>query len=613
MKIKMKTKKIKLFLLMLPVLIATGGCKDYLNVPSEAAVTEEKVFSTYNLFQGFVDQMYPAVLDHNRTYYTCTGEMGGEAIAYNGNHTSARAVRGNYTAYLGRGYYQVDGSFTGIWDNGWRVIRMCNMGLKNLKAGSLVATDEEKKLIEGQLLFFRAYFHFEIAAAWGPMPYIKEVLTNELQKPRFYEYKGKKNFQATMEYCIDDFDAAAKLLPVAWPDPTTQLGRLTALAALSYKAKMLLWAGSPLMNENSGGAAVVNKDYMAKAAIAADEAIKMAESNPASYGLMDAANYDRNFATTDRTVPWTKETVLALYRAGFGMNVFSEFTGRSNAVNTSVFGGNSAQSTPTQNYVDKFEMANGTLYNPAVHDANNALRWDSRDPRFRRNIYVDKDFPCTGKQLTMYTLPTKGPTIASDDQMTPYVIKKYWPFDVSNKGGTGNVTKSNNYNFCNPQMRLADVYLMYAEAANWAYGDGNNGDVKAPGANYTALAAVNKVRQRFPSGTPSATNNVWAAPYDGATTATGGPYGSFHKMVMNERAVELCYESNHYWNDLRRYKIGETLHDTGIYTLDFDKNYTIFQRRLLLNFVFDKRNYWLPFPTAFTYIYEGFSQNDGWN
>jgi len=593
---KMKTRKIKLFILMLPFLIAVGSCEDYLNVPSEADVTEAKVFGTYNLFQGYVDQMYPSILDHIRVEYTCTGDMGNEMLSPQGNQTSYRAVRGNYTAFLGRGYYDSSGSMRGIWDNGWRVIRMCNIGLKNLKDGSLVATDDEKKLIEGQLLFFRAYFHFEIANAWGPIPYINEVLADDFKKPRYYEYNGVKNFQATMEYCIEDFDKAAQLLPVAWPDPATQLGRLTALAALSYKAKSLLWAGSPLINENSGGAAEVNKDYMQRAAIAADEAIKMAENNPGNYGLVDAANYSRNFATTDRTVVWTKETIVALYRARFGNILFSEFTGRTYAVNTAVFGGNSQQSTPSQNWVDKYEMADGTLYNPAVHDANNALRWNGRDPRFRRSIYVDKDFPCTGKQLTMYSLPTKGPTIASDQQMSPYVVKKYWPFDVSDKAG--NTTLTANYQFCNPQMRLADVYLMYAEAANWAYGNGNNGDVKAPGANHTALEAVNKVRLR-----------IGHVP----TTATGGAHGNFHAMILNERAVELCFESNHYWNDIRRYKIGETLHNTGMFTLDFDKNYTIFQRREVMKYTFEKRQYWLPFNRAATFIYEGFPQNEGWN
>ncbi len=65
------------------------------------------------------------------------------------------------------------------------------------------ATEEEKNLIEGQALFFRAYYHWEIARAWGPMPYIDTVLTGatteEFRKPRYFEYKGKEGWQATAE------------------------------------------------------------------------------------------------------------------------------------------------------------------------------------------------------------------------------------------------------------------------------------------------------------------------------------------------------------------------------------------------------------------------------
>lgn len=588
----MKTIKIKLLVFMLPLLLSLGSCEDYLTIPSEAAISEEQVFSTYNLFQGYIDQMYPNILDHNRTYYTCTGEMGGEAISPGGNHTSYRAVRGNYAAYLTRGYYQTSDN-VGIWQVGWKSIRMCNNGLKNLD--NLTATPEQKNWIKGQLLFFRAYFHLEILHAWGPIPYINQVIANDFKLPRYYDYKGKKNFQATTEYIVDDLTEAAQLLPLAWPDPVTNLGKHTALAAISYKAKALLYAGSPLMNENSGNAAEVNIDYMTRAAAAADEAIKMAEANPSIYGLMDKTEYFRNFATTDRTVPWTKETVLALHRNRFGSIVFSEYTGRSNTPHTSVFGGNAQQSTPTQNYVDRFEMADGTLYDPAIHDGDNAKRWASRDPRFLFSIYVDRDIPVTGQTLEMYM---GGKTRNADGMLTPYVIKKYWPFDVSNT--IGNVTLTNNYTFSSPQMRLAEVYLMYAEATNWAYGNGNNGDAKAPGATYTALEAVNKIRTR-----------IGHVP----TTATGGAHGNFHKMVMNERSVEMCYESNHFWNDIRRYKIGESLNQTDVLTLEFDKLWTpaSFVRKPVIKFTFEKRNYWLPFDRSQTVIYDGFPQNEGWD
>jgi starch-binding outer membrane protein, SusD/RagB family len=272
----MKTRYFKL-LFLIPFIIGLASCKDYLDMPSEADKSEKDVFGTYHNFQGYVDQMYPLVVDPIRNYLTSDGCHGGEAISNTSWATGYKAVRSDYGQIQSRGYYQTNAfagtpNDVGIWATAWYVIRMCNLGLENFDL--LEATPEEKNLIKGQLLFFRAYFHSEILNAWGPIPYINEVLVNDVKKPRLYEYKGKKNFQATTEYIVDDLTEAAQLLPAFWPDPTTQLGRVTKLAALSYKAKALIFAGSPLMNENSGGAAVVNKEYMERGAIAADEAIK---------------------------------------------------------------------------------------------------------------------------------------------------------------------------------------------------------------------------------------------------------------------------------------------------------------------------------------------------
>jgi starch-binding outer membrane protein, SusD/RagB family len=321
--------------------------------------------------------------------------------------------------------------------------------------------------------------------------------------------------------------------------------------------------------------------------------LKLAENNPAHYGLVDFADYQRNFATTDKTVVWTKETVWQQYFNSFFRGNFDNRIARIHTPNSATFGGNAVNNTPTQNYIDKFEMLDGTLYDPAIHDNDNAKRWDFRDPRLRKSVYVDRDLAGANKVLAMYK---GGPTISSDNQLTPYIIAKFWPLGVDGRAGG---TPILNFTYAVPLMRLAEVYLFYAEAANWAYSaNGNDGSVSAPGANYTALGAVNKVRQR-------------AGQIE--TTATGGAHGDFHTMIMNERAVEMCFEANQYWHDIRRYKIGESLNNTPIYTLDFDKDWTLFQRREILKRTFEKKHYWMPFPRTLTFMYEGFPQNEGWN
>lgn len=52
-----------------------------------------------------------------------------------------------------------------------------NIGLKALEDGLLTdATQEQRDLLKGQMLFFRAWFYFELCTYWGGLPYITEPL-----------------------------------------------------------------------------------------------------------------------------------------------------------------------------------------------------------------------------------------------------------------------------------------------------------------------------------------------------------------------------------------------------------------------------------------------------
>lgn len=573
--------------LLISILFSTllfSSCESYLQVPSEATITEEKLFGNYNSFQGYVDQIYNYLVDPINML-TSSHCHGGEAISATGWITGYKGVRGEYNNFLGRGYFADNADFNpGIWFNGWKAIRAANVGLKNLHYLAN-ATQEEQELIKGQLLFFRAFFHFELLSAWGSIPYINEVLVEDLKKPRFYEYKGKHNYQACTEYIAEDLEEAANLLPDAWVNDVRDRGRVTKMAALGYLTKSLLYAGSPLMNEYSKGAAEVNKEFMERAAKAAWQAIQLDERSSA-YGLLEWKDYQKSFATTDNTMPWTIETVWGRYNINRGNNVISNLIGRIHA--PTGFGGNSLAETVTQNYVDLFEMNDGTLYKQE-YDNDNAKRWDARDPRFRQNIYVDRDVAGLNVTRTTLKLFQGG---SHKTHQTCYYIYKFWPKGANTIDNGAELT---NYRMMNPLMRLADIYLMYAEAANEAYGSGNG---RVPGATLSALEAVNKVRERA--------GQV-------QTTATGGAHESFRKMILNERAVEMCFEGQ-YWYDIRRWKIGPSLHNMPIYDMVFDKEWTNFTRNQVFTRVFEApKHYWLPFPRALTQMYAEFPQNEGWN
>lgn len=594
--------KKKIILLSFPLffLFLGSACKDYLNIPAEASVTEEEVFGTYFNFQSYVDQLYNNMCDPI-SYLTSSPNFGGEAVSNAAVTTAYKSIRGNYLAMLNRSMFQTieaNGDI-GLWIEAWRSIRMANVGLENLDY--LVATTDEKNKIEGQLLFFRAYFHLELLSAWGSIPYINKVLNaDEVDLPRYYSYKGKQNYQACTEYIAEDLERAAGLLPLSWENPSINLGRVTSVTALAYEARALLYAGSPLMNEVSGNSAVPDTEYMRRVAIVAGKAIKLAEENPDKYGLVSWADYQKMFTTTTNNSMWTKETLLA--RFGWKSRVNERGTGlfnnrlRAYIPDANTFGSSGQCETLTQNYVDKFEMADGTLYKQE-YDQDNVKRWNYRDPRFRFNVYVDRDNPIDDAsavyQLQMYT---GGKTLISGTGcLTPYVMHKFWPKGITPKLSP-QPPEMANFRIMTPLMRLAEVYLTYAEAQNEYSGDAGS---KAEGATVSALQAVNKVRARA--------NHV-------PTTATGGAHGSFRDMILNERAVEFVSEAGQYWYDIRRWKIGHTLNNEAVYTLDFDLAWTpgSFVRRELMKRVFDRRNYWLPFPQDQTQMSLDFPQNPGW-
>ena len=396
-------------LIFVHMLFINTSCTDYLSVPVEADKNVEEIFCDYYNFQGYVDQLYLYVKDPIVQHLTSDYSFGGEAVGTTTWSTGYNAVRGLYGHFLSRGYLSTDLSnmTAGVWV-GWRGIRAANIGLENFDM--LQGTDQEKNYIKGQLLFMRAFLHQEILAAWGSIPFIDHVLVDEFKLPRFGEYTAKDGktyygYQACAVRIADDMQEASELLPVYWDNDIANRGRCTALTALGYKARALVYAASPLMSEYSGTSltdlkpAVVNVDLMKQAAEAASSAIKIAEDNNSVYGLLDWEHYTDMFYTVDGvTFPWTIETVWGKYNNMKGNTFILNTIGRIHLPDNSVFGGNAVNCTPTQNYVDMFEMNDGTLYKQEYDGVTymkdgvqKCKMWDDRDPRFRRAIYVDRD------------------------------------------------------------------------------------------------------------------------------------------------------------------------------------------------------------------------------
>ncbi|WP_164975188.1 RagB/SusD family nutrient uptake outer membrane protein [Lutibacter sp. HS1-25] len=580
----------RIFVTIFIISITTVSCEDYLDVPPEADITENDVFGSYYSFTGFLDQMYRYIIDYNSAKICVAQNFTGETIAVQGWNTAQAASTGNYWNLVnGRSnfndYGNGDGKF-GIWNEGWAGIRRANIALEKLDL-LIDATPEEKNLIEGQAYFFRAFFHWEILRAYGSIPYINSVLAadGDLQLPRFYEYKGKFDYQACTEYLVEDLEKAAALLPEKWD--STDEGRATKGAAFSLMAKALLYAGSPLMNEFSRNSATFDTGYMSRAANAAAEVLKLADKGV--YALVPFDNYLDMFARTDGLTPTTTETIFQKIKRDVGSGEVNTFLGRLYMPHQSLFGGNAITEAVTQNFVDIFEMADGTKYIPGGpdvggYDFDNNKRWNNRDPRFRKAIYVDRDMAGIHPS-TIMNLYDGGSTLNGGNTLSPYIVHKMWPLGVNKKDAGWN-----NFRYVTPHLRLAEIYLIYAEAA---YQATKNATGTSSNYSMTALAAVNKVRAR--AGQAQVTS---LAVYN----------NDFQSLVRYERDVELCFEG-HRWYDMRRWKIKP---DDTLWKMSFDKNYTYFNREIIQPFIFDDRNYWMPLPRNLTSSYDGFPQNAGW-
>ncbi|MCF8379608.1 MAG: RagB/SusD family nutrient uptake outer membrane protein [Bacteroidales bacterium] len=601
-------------LLAIIAFIACSGCEDYLERSPEAGASEKDVFSTYNDFQGFIDPLYDDVIDYNRDFNGLTLDWGGECLYVWERHATTKAIAGDYRFLVQGGtdyspFNNREGN--GVWNSAWPGIRICNIALQNLQFLT-DASQEEKELIKGQALFFRAYYHWEVIRSFGPMPYIDEVLTgastDEFRQKRYIEYKDREGWQADALKIAEDFEAAAALLPTDWDETgpgrlrlATNWGRATKGAALALASKVLLYGASPLMSDYSGKGPEVDVELMAQAADLAWKVLEMSYSEGGNvYGLTPWADYLTMFQRDDGSAPYTEEIIFYKPRsynddiftssnAIIGNYAFRKRLARAFVPDVTIFGGQGQTSGfnegVTQNYVDLFEMADGTRYKEE-YDNDNLRRWDDRDPRFRKSIYVDRDMggiaPIT--ELHLYD----GGRTKRDRSNCPtsYIVHKYWPLGINEADG-----KYDGCNFSTPQMRLAEVYLIYAEAVNEAYGPGGS----APG-GITAVDAVNRVRTR--AGMPSIT-----------AAATG--YENFRELVQNERAVELCFESN-YWFDTRRWYTAHTL-SKDLLDLSFDVDHTSFQRVSVQTRVFVKPNhYWMPLPQDETFIYKDMYQNPGW-
>lgn len=651
--------KIKTLLLTGCVSLALGtslsSCQDYLDKEPDSTVSADDAFANFRNFQGFVEEIYNCIPDKEKCNYCPSWNWGDDEI-FNpeaDNRMTHQVDLGNFRAWESTGnWLKRDGSSTstdkfahGIWNHAWYCIRKCNLGLQNIDK-FVTGSAEEKKLIEGQLYFFRAWWHEEMMQYFGGMPYVDTYLdvNAELNLPRL-------SYQECADKAAADFRKAADLLPINWDKTSAGAAtqgkndlRINKIMALGYLGKTYLWAASPLMKNGAQIGASKNgktydydQEYAKKAAEAFGELLSLVEAGQTQYALAefkysDIYNHekspDANSCFSD--IFYTKKqnwkmpgTVEAIFRGPS-----PDFNG-SNWNTSKVFGPkvqkvvahDNVIHQPTANLVEAYGMANGEpiyLVENGQYVLNPKSGFDpkhpfkNRDPRFYHDIVFDgfkylNGTPGQYADLQYCQLYTGGNMRPIENaSRTGYFIQKLVPHTCNE------VDKDYDWGaafHCYlPYMRLADIYLMYAEACA-AFGGATG---KSSNFGKTAEDAINTLRDRCGAG--------HVAPEFVADNH------KFMDEVRREREVELSFEGFRFCDLQRWLLLTEAPYNQKfsqefdrVESADFYKNHdpkdaevANYRRELILTRNFNTKHYWFPLPIKETQLYPEFNQNPGW-
>lgn len=268
-------KKILLYI-FLP--IVAGGmfssCSDYLDVDKYFydQLSIDSAFSKRKYVDGWLSNAFEPI------QYITEGEgmrrwMSDDIVKYEGRDYQ----NGNYSSSTN------NGDSENLLLKAYEAVRKASTFIDNVdRCGEL--TQVEKADMKGQMRFIRAYAYWSLIRHFGPVPLIPEhgldvsLSYEELSLPR-------APLDDIIDFINEDLVIAARSLPMT--RTVNNMGRPTRGAALALRARILLWAASPLMNGNKDlfnvkdnhGNQLVPQEYdeskWAKAAAAAKEVMDL--------------------------------------------------------------------------------------------------------------------------------------------------------------------------------------------------------------------------------------------------------------------------------------------------------------------------------------------------
>lgn len=424
-----------------------------------------------------------------------------------------------------------------------------------------------------EVRFLRAYFYFNLARAYGDVPLITTVMTEDEANQ-----VSRTPVADVFDFIVKECDEIADELPVDYTKlendaangTNPETGRITKQAVLALKARTLLYWASPLFNTSN------DKNLWKLAAEANKAVIDFCAANGIQLGKYSEIWGTDNYKAKEMIYVRRVGDTDSPERTNFPMGMEN---------------GNSGN-CPSQNLVDAYEMqATGKAWNEDGCGYDPSNPYQGRDPRLAMTIAVNGDkWPNTNPvPLELYVggrnaLPIAGAT------PTGYYLKKYLDGTIDISASTSSGGKRHSW----VTYRLGEFYLNYAEAVFNYLGSSDATNAEFP---MSAREAINVVRNRSDVQMPDFPTDMSA--------------DEFVTKYRRERMVELAFEGHRFW-DIRRWKDGNS--QKNLIEMQIAKNGdTYTYTRVTKSRYWNDKMYLFPIPDSEIRKNPNLSQNPGWN
>lgn len=583
-------KKINKLISLCITLLSLGAC-DYLDIVPDNVATLDMAFSNRNVAETYLFTCY--------SYRPAIGTPNTDPALGGGDETWLYYPANWNTTWIARGYQNVSDPYINCWDGRkggkqlWQGIRDCNIFLERI--GEVPDLEEfERKRWVAEVKFLKAFYHYYLFKCYGPIPIVEKNLPISASVEEVKVYREPVEdvvsyITGLMTEAMEDLPKANEIIE------GIEAGRIDQCIAAAIRAEVLMFAASPLFNGNTDYVAMVDKQgrqlfpqsYDEGKWELAAEACKAAidlclEQGKGIYDLVDPmimnAPEELKLQTTYREAicdRWNKELIWGNTAHNSG-NLQMEAQARLAFLDASASKVVNCSWAPTLKLVEQYYSINGVPIEEDKDWASNSWYTDryklrsqpssgdevyyvkegeqtaylhyNREPRFYASLGFDRgiyfgsgyyNFPGDVKATEFRLYEAAGKSTSDRYSITGYTAKKMHRFK--------NAFSSTKYSiefYPFPIMRLADLYLLYAEALN---------EVSGPSTEvYTYIDAV-RARAGL-KGVVESWDNHSLYPNKPGTKE------GLREIIHRERTIELALEGKRFW-DIRRWKKIEKLNE----------------------------------------------------